>query len=94
MSRAIEVASEMSDLPPVAMRLSRRMRETSQAAFDDAVEAAIELQKEAYASGEPQRLAQDFRNRNRWGSDRLCNSGHWGMTVRDDLPFASAERTS
>ena len=66
LNRSVAVASEMGDLPPVAMRLSRqRMRETSQAAFDEAVEAAIRLQKEAYGLGEPQRLAQAFLDRKR-----------------------------
>lgn len=64
LSRAIEIAGEMGALPPVAMRLSRqRMRETSQAAFDDAVDAAIRMQKEAYGAGEPQRLAKAFLER-------------------------------
>jgi enoyl-CoA hydratase/carnithine racemase len=66
LDRAVAVAAEMGDMPPVAMRLSRRrMRETSQTAFDEAVEAAIRLQEEAYGSGEPQRLAQAFLDRKR-----------------------------
>lgn len=64
--RALVLAGELGALPPVAMRQSRRrMRETTQAAFDDAVEAAIRLQKECYGSGEPQRLARAFLDRRR-----------------------------
>lgn len=64
--RAMEVAGELAGRPPVAMRLSKqRMREISQAAFDDAFEAAIRMQKEGYASGEPQALAQAFLERRR-----------------------------
>ncbi len=66
LTRSAAVATEMGDLPPVAMRLSRqRMRETSQAAFDEAVESAIQMQKESYGAGEPQQLAQAFLNRKR-----------------------------
>jgi enoyl-CoA hydratase/carnithine racemase len=66
LSRAVALAAEMGALPPVAMRLSRqRMRETTQAAFDDAIEAAIRMQKESYASGEPQALAKAFLGRKR-----------------------------
>ncbi len=63
--RAVAMAAELGALPPVAMRLSRQMRETTQAAFDDAIEAAIRMQKESYASGEPQRLAKAFLERKR-----------------------------
>lgn len=61
LDRAVALAAELGARPPVAMRLTRqRMREVTQAAFDDAIEAAIRLQKEGYASGEPQRLAAAF----------------------------------
>ena len=64
LDRALALAAELGARPPVAMRLTRRrMREVTQAAFDDAIEAAIRLQKEAYASGEPQRLAAAFLER-------------------------------
>ena len=64
LSLSVAVAEEMGALPPVAMRLSRqRMRETTQAAFDDAVDAAIRMQQESYGLGEPQKLAQDFLDR-------------------------------
>ena len=66
LNRSVAVATEMGELPPIAMRLSRqRMRESTQNAFDEALEAAIHLQKEAYSLGEPQRLAQAFLERKR-----------------------------
>ncbi|MEQ9125795.1 MAG: enoyl-CoA hydratase/isomerase family protein [Alphaproteobacteria bacterium] len=68
LEKAVAIAREMGALPPVAMRLSRRrMREASQAAFDEAIEAAIAMQKESYGSGEPQRLAAAFMARKNTG---------------------------
>lgn len=68
LDRAVARAAELGAAPPVAMALTRRrFRETTQAAFDEAVEAAIRLQREGYASGEPQRLAAAFLARKRGG---------------------------
>jgi enoyl-CoA hydratase/carnithine racemase len=60
-SRAREVARLLADKPPVAMRLNkRRFRDVTQAAFEDALEAGVRHQREAYGSGEPQRMMEKF----------------------------------
>lgn len=59
--KAAEVAGELAEKPPVAMRLNkRRFAEVTQAGFEDAVAAGSRNQKEAYASGEPQRMMAAF----------------------------------
>ena len=66
LSEALALARRLAAKPPVAVRLTRqRIREITQAAYDDAVEAAIRLQREAYATGEPQAAAARFRARRR-----------------------------
>jgi hypothetical protein len=43
------------------MRLNkRRFREITETGFNDALEAGIRIQKESYASGEPQRWMERF----------------------------------
>lgn len=60
-SKAMEVAAELATKPPVAMRLNKqRFAEMTQAGFEDAVAAGSRNQKEAYASGEPQRMMEEF----------------------------------
>jgi len=57
LERAIARAGELGDRPPHAVRLTKeRMRELTQAAFDDTLVAARRYQRRAYESGEPQRL--------------------------------------
>lgn len=59
--RAHDVARELAAQPPAAVRLTkRRFRELTQAGFDAAVDAAIEANKIAYASGEPQTQMRKF----------------------------------
>lgn len=67
LARAVELAEEMSEINPVAMRLTkRRFREVTQPGFDAACEAGVRAQLEAYATGEPQRVMRGFlEKRNR-----------------------------
>ena len=59
--RAVEVAEELAQKPPTAMRLTKqRFREDSQAAFDAVFETAARLHREAYASCEPQRVMAEY----------------------------------
>lgn len=61
MAAALATAGELAAKPPVAMRLNkRRFREITEAGFNDALEAGIRIQKESYASGEPQRWMERF----------------------------------
>lgn len=61
MSEAIERARALSALPATAVRVSKqRLRETTQAGFDDACEAGIRGQLACFASGEPQQVIARF----------------------------------
>jgi enoyl-CoA hydratase/carnithine racemase len=61
MRKAREVAEELAAKPPIAMKLDkRRFRELSEPAFQEAIEAGRRIQKEAYASGEPQASMEKF----------------------------------
>ena len=64
--QAMALAKQLGAKPPVAVRLTKqRVREATQAAFDDAIEAGIRYQREAYAAGEPQAAAERFLARRR-----------------------------
>ena len=59
--KALSVAQELTKLGATALRLTKqRFRELSQPGFDAALKAARKIQKEAYASGEPQAAMQRF----------------------------------
>lgn len=59
--KAIEIADELAQKPPTAMRLTKqRFRDDGQAAFDAVFEVAAQLQREAYDSGEPQRVTAEY----------------------------------
>jgi enoyl-CoA hydratase len=59
--RALELAAELASKPPVAMRLNkRRLREITEAGFREAEEAGRLYQAEAFGSGEPQRMMEQF----------------------------------
>ena len=59
--KAVAVAETLAEKPPTAMRLTKeRFRADSQAGFDAAFEIAERLQREAFDSGEPQRVAAEF----------------------------------
>jgi enoyl-CoA hydratase/carnithine racemase len=61
LSTALQIARELGEKPPVAMRLDKqRFREMSQASFEETIDAAIRLHKESYASGEPARMMEAF----------------------------------
>lgn len=57
MTKAIALARALGARPPNAIRLTKqRMRELTQAQFDDILVAAKRYQRLAYASGEPQQM--------------------------------------
>lgn len=61
MAASLEMARDLAAKPPVAMRLDkRRFREVTEAGFNDALDSGIRIQKESYASGEPQRVMEKF----------------------------------
>jgi enoyl-CoA hydratase/carnithine racemase len=61
LERAIALAGELAQLPAAAYAATkRRLRELSQPGFDDALAAAKRAQAALYASGEPQRVMQEF----------------------------------
>lgn len=61
MAKAREVAALLAAKPPIAMRLNKqRFREVTQPAFDEAFEAGRAIEREAYASGEPQEMMARF----------------------------------
>lgn len=58
---ALELAELLASKPPGAIRLNRmRFAELTQAGFDDAMSAGVRIQREAYASGEPQAMMAEF----------------------------------
>ncbi len=60
-AKAMDIAAELAAKPPVAMRLNKqRFAEMTQAGFEDALSAGSRIQREAYASGEPQRMMEAF----------------------------------
>ncbi|MNL70971.1 enoyl-CoA hydratase [compost metagenome] len=60
-AKALQVANELANKPPVAMRLDKqRFREMSDPDFKNSIEAGRRLQKEAYDSGEPARMMEAF----------------------------------
>lgn len=64
LTRAIEVARLLGTRPAHAIRLTKeRLRELTQAAFDDILVAAKAYQKRAYQSGEPQKLMKEWKKR-------------------------------
>jgi len=61
MSEALALAELLASKPPVAMRLNRqRFREMTEEGFRDCLAAGIRIQREAYASGEPARMMEQF----------------------------------
>ena len=62
--RSIEIAEELAAKPPVAMRLDKqRFREMTESGFRDCIEAGVRIQREAYDSGEPARMMEEFFRR-------------------------------
>ena len=61
LDKALAVALELTRLGATALRLTkRRFRELTQPGFDAALDAARQIQKEAYESGEPQAAMRRF----------------------------------
>jgi enoyl-CoA hydratase/carnithine racemase len=61
---AIGEAKTLTEQPVNAFRLTKmRLRQMTQAAFDNAFEAAAPLQRAAYESGEPQKIMAHFLER-------------------------------
>jgi len=61
MEESLALARELAAKPPIAMRLDKqRFREMTEAGFRDCLEAGIRIQREAYASGEPARMMEQF----------------------------------
>jgi enoyl-CoA hydratase/carnithine racemase len=61
LSKALAVAQELTRLGATALTLTkRRFRELTQPGFDAALAAAKRMQREAYASGEPQAAMKRF----------------------------------
>jgi enoyl-CoA hydratase/carnithine racemase len=61
LAKAMEVATLLAGHPPTALRLTKeRLREVTQAEFDDILVAAKKYQKRAYESGEPQKQMAAF----------------------------------
>ena len=59
--KAMELARALGARPPHAVRITKeRMRELTQARFDDILVAAKNYQRRAYESGEPQRLMREL----------------------------------
>jgi len=59
--KALEIASELAEKPPVAMRLDKqRFREMTEGTFQDAIAAGMRIQRESYESGEPARMMAAF----------------------------------
>ena len=61
---ALSLARQLASRPPNAIRLTKeRLRELTQAAFDELLPATIRYQRRAYESGEPQRHMQELLKR-------------------------------
>jgi enoyl-CoA hydratase len=61
MAATMELAAELAAKPPVAMRLNKaRFREVTEAGFRECIAAGIRNQREAYATGEPARMMNEF----------------------------------
>lgn len=59
--KAIEIATDLANKPPIAMRLDKqRFREMTEPGFQSAIEAGARIQREAYDSGEPARMMGAF----------------------------------
>ncbi|POR55507.1 enoyl-CoA hydratase/isomerase family protein [Bosea psychrotolerans] len=61
MDAALALATELAGKPPVAMRLNKaRFREITEESFRECLKAGIRNQREAYATGEPARMMEEF----------------------------------
>jgi enoyl-CoA hydratase/carnithine racemase len=61
MPKALAVAGELAQKPPIAMRLNKkRFRQVTEEAFEEAFRNGGDYQAEAFASGEPQASMRAF----------------------------------
>jgi enoyl-CoA hydratase/carnithine racemase len=61
MAESLRLAEELAAKPPIAMRLNKqRFREVTEAGFRDCLEAGIRTQREAFGTGEPARMMEEF----------------------------------
>lgn len=61
LSRSIALATELSELPAQAFAMTKqRIRATLMPGLKEAFDAALEIDKQAYGDGEPQRTASEF----------------------------------
>jgi enoyl-CoA hydratase len=61
MPQSLALARQLAAKPPVAMRLNKaRFREVTETGFRDCLEAGIRVQREAFATGEPARMMEEF----------------------------------
>ncbi|MGX1787154.1 enoyl-CoA hydratase/isomerase family protein [Bosea sp. NPDC055332] len=61
MEAALALAEELAGKPPVAMRLNKaRFREVTEQSFRECLTAGIRNQREAYGTGEPARMMEQF----------------------------------
>ncbi|AMJ59449.1 enoyl-CoA hydratase/isomerase family protein [Bosea sp. PAMC 26642] len=61
MPASLALATELAGKPPNAMRLNKaRFREVTEASFRECLAAGIRTQREAYATGEPARMMEEF----------------------------------
>ena len=61
MAEALVLAEHLASKPPVAMRLNRaRFREVTEAGFRECLKAGVRNQREAYATGEPAKMMEQF----------------------------------
>lgn len=58
---SLELAEQLASKPPVAMRLNKqRFREVTEPGFRDCLAAGTRIQRESYATGEPQMMMEQF----------------------------------
>jgi len=61
MDEALNTAKLLASKPPVAMRLTKqRFQEATEQGFQDMLVAGIRIQRESYATGEPQAIMEEF----------------------------------
>ena len=61
MVQALQTAKLLAAKPPTAIRLTKqRFREATEQGFQDMLAAGIRIQRESYATGEPQAMMQEF----------------------------------
>ena len=61
MNQALQTAKLLAAKPPIAMRLTKqRFREATEQGFQDMLAAGVRIQRESYATGEPQAMMKEF----------------------------------